>query len=63
MAKEPTPAEAAETEETDPHTDLALVVAALGGGPGEPSESGARRRTASKPLPTGSTDPPRAEAA
>lgn len=42
-AEEPTPAEMVEpNEESDPEANLALLVAALGGGPGDRFDSEAR---------------------
>ena len=43
MADDATQTDAAAADELDPRTDLALVVAALGGGPGDGRESAVRR--------------------
>ena len=63
MAEEPTPTDAVENEERGSQTDLALLVAALGGGPGDRDESGVRHRFARGRTPEGFADQPRAEAA
>jgi hypothetical protein len=43
MAEQPTRVEAVEPEESGQEANLALVVAALGGGPGDRRDSGVRR--------------------
>jgi hypothetical protein len=63
MAQEATPTDPAENEERGSRADLALLVAALGGGPGDRGESGvpqgfARGRTREETL-----GEPQAEAA
>jgi hypothetical protein len=50
MADEPTPTEAAEAdEELGPQTELASLVAALGGGPGDQLDSGSHNRPDGRP--------------
>jgi hypothetical protein len=50
MAEQQTPVEAVEPEEeSGQEANLALVVAALGGGPGERRESGVRPGTTGRP--------------
>jgi hypothetical protein len=60
MAEEATPTEPAEPDdESGLETDLALVVAALGGGPGDRRDPGARRGTTRPPTEGGRADHPR----
>jgi hypothetical protein len=60
MAEEPTPTEAAEPDdESGLQTDVALIVAALGGGPGDRRDSGVRRGTPQPSTEAGPADHPR----
>jgi hypothetical protein len=63
MAEEPTPTDAVENGERDSQTDLALLVAALGGGPGDRGESGVRHGPVRGRTREESADQPQAEAA
>ena len=60
MAEQPTPVEAVEPEDGSRHeTNLALLVAALGGGPGDRLDSGVRRGTTGPSAKQGPADGPR----
>jgi hypothetical protein len=58
MAEQPTPVEAVEPEESGEEANLALVVAALGGGPGDRRDSGVRRGTTEPSAKEGRADHP-----